>query len=227
MINGVKKHGADLEVQKTSARETVLELSRLKAKRKDKVDSLARLKIAQESLYAKLVAHQKSLSGRIDDLEEISAAKEAKLQKLIRLASAPSYPTYVPAPRSAGGYIYPVRGPITSYFGYRIHPIYGTSRLHTGMDFGVGYGVPILAADNGVVIHSGWYGGYGNTVILDHGGGFTTLYAHASSLAVSNGQTVNQGQTVSRVGSTGNSTGPHLHFEVRYNGSPINPLSRL
>ena len=123
--------------------------------------------------------------------------------------------------------IYPVNGPVTSQFGYRVHPIAGTTRLHTGMDFGVGYGVPILAADNGVVIHSGWYGGYGNTVILDHGGGFTTLYAHASSLAVNVGQTVKQGQMVSRVGSTGYSTGPHLHFELRYHGNPINPLSRL
>ena len=227
LINGVKKHKQDLDVQKESARATVVELSKLQAKRKDKVDSLARLEVAQKDLYKRLVTHQKSLKGRIDELEEISAKKEAKLRALIRRASSPGYPSYVPVPRSAGSYIYPVNGPITSYFGYRVHPIYGTTRLHTGMDFGVGYGVPILAADNGVVIHSGWYGGYGNTIILDHGGGYTTLYAHASSLSVRHGQVVKQGQMVSRCGSTGNSTGPHLHFEVRYHGNPINPLSRL
>jgi len=224
LINSVKKHKSDLDVQRKTARETVIELTKLRATKKDRVDALARLKAAQEDLYARLQAHQKRLSSRVDALEEISAKKEAQLQAYIRQQSVPGY---VPVPRSAGAYIYPVNGPVTSSYGYRVHPIRGTTRLHTGMDFGVGYGVPILAADNGVVIHSGWYGGYGNTVILDHGGGFTTLYAHASSLAVSAGQTVKQGQTVSRVGSTGMSTGPHLHFEVRYNGNPINPLSRL
>ena len=196
----------------------------------------AGLKSAQESLFVKLQAHQERLESRVDALEEISVKKEAELRAYIRrqaalrqrrAAASSQAPTRVPIPRSAGAYIYPVNGPITSHYGYRVHPIRGTTRLHTGMDFGVGYGVPILSADNGVVIHSGWYGGYGNTVIVDHGGGFTTLYAHASSLAVSAGQTVKQGQMVSRVGSTGFSTGPHLHFEVRYNGNPINPLSRL
>lgn len=224
LIASVKKHRGDLDVQRSSARETVLELTELRARKKDKVDTLARLREAQEDLYARLQAHQDKLSSRIDALEEISAKKEAQLRSYIRQSSGVPY---VPIPRSAGAYIYPVNGPVTSYFGYRIHPITGSSRLHTGMDFGVGYGVPILAADNGVVIHSGWYGGYGNTVIVDHGGGFTTLYAHASSLAVSYGQTVKQGQMLSRVGTTGFSTGPHLHFEVRYNGNPIDPQSRL
>jgi murein DD-endopeptidase MepM/ murein hydrolase activator NlpD len=224
LINTVKKHKGDLDVQRESARSTVIELTKLRAKKRDRLDSLARLKAAQLDLYDRLQTFQKKLSSRVDNLEEISAKKEAKLRALIRRQSGANY---VPIPRSAGAYIYPVNGPITSSYGYRVHPIRGTTRLHTGLDFGVGYGVPILAADNGVVIHSGWYGGYGNTVIVDHGGGFTTLYAHASSLSVRSGQTVKQGQTVSRVGSTGMSTGPHLHFEVRYNGNPINPLSRL
>lgn len=224
LIASVKKHRGDLDVQRSSARETVLELTELRVRKQEKVDTLARLRGAQEDLYARLQAHQDKLSSRIDALEEISAKKEAELRSYIRRSAGVPY---VPIPRSAGAYIYPVNGPVTSYFGYRIHPITGSSRLHTGMDFGVGHGVPILAADNGVVIHSGWYGGYGNTVIVDHGGGFTTLYAHASSLAVSHGQTVKQGQMLSRVGSTGFSTGPHLHFEVRYHGNPIDPQSRL
>jgi murein DD-endopeptidase MepM/ murein hydrolase activator NlpD len=224
LISTVKKHKTDLDVQRESARTTVVQLTKLRARKKDRLESLARLKAAQVDLYDRLQTFQNKLSSRVEDLEEISAKKEAQLRALIRRSSAAGY---VPIPRSAGAYIYPVNGPVTSNYGYRVHPIRGTTRLHTGMDFGVGYGVPILAADNGVVIHSGWYGGYGNTVILDHGGGFTTLYAHASSLSVQAGQTVKQGQIVSRVGSTGMSTGPHLHFEVRYHGNPINPLSRL
>lgn len=224
LINTVKKHKGDLDVQREGARVAVVELTKLRAQKKHALDTLTRLKSAQQDLYARLQKYQSKLESRVDKLEEISAQKEAELRDLIRRASLPGY---VPIPRSAGAMIYPVNGPVTSHYGYRVHPIAGTTRLHTGMDFGVGHGVPILAADNGVVIHSGWYGGYGNTVIVDHGGGFTTLYAHASSLAVHSGQTVKQGQMVSRVGSTGFSTGPHLHFEVRYHGNPINPLSRL
>lgn len=224
LISSVRKHHSDLDVQRKSARETVVELTELKTRKQQKVDTLARLRAAQEDLFARLKKHQDRLSSRIDSLEESSAKKEAQLRALITgQTSAP----YVPIPRSAGAFIYPVNGPVTSAFGYRIHPITGTTRLHTGMDFGVGYGVPVHAADNGVVIHAGWYGGYGNCVIIDHGGGFTTLYAHASALCVSYGQTVKQGQVVSKVGSTGFSTGPHLHFEVRYNGVPIDPMSRL
>lgn len=225
LIDSVKKHKGDLDVQKVAARAVVIDLAKLRALKKDKVESLARLKAAQDDLYARLEAHQSKLTSRMDAIEEISAAKEAALRQLIRARSMA-----VPVgsvPRSAGGLIYPVRGPITSNFGYRVHPILGTSRFHSGLDFGVGAGVPIQAADNGLVIHAGWYGGYGNAVILDHGGGWTTLYAHASRLNVVQGQQVARGATVSFVGSTGMSTGPHLHFEVRFNGNPVDPLSRL
>lgn len=223
LINAVKKHRKDVAIQKAAARETVVQLAQLKAQKKGRLDAIMRLKHAQYDLYKRLKAHQKKLSGRVKEIEHISSKKEAKLRYLIRSRYSPSRPI----PASAGAYIYPVNGPITSGFGYRVHPIRGTTRFHSGLDFGVGYGVPILSADNGVVIHSGWYGGYGNTVIVDHGGGYSTLYAHASSLHVRRGDTVLQGQMVSKVGSTGMSTGPHLHFEVRYHGSPVNPFSRL
>lgn len=91
------------------------------------------------------------------------------------------------------------------------------------MDIGASYGTAIVAANPGTVIYAGWNGGYGKCVIVDHGGGITTLYAHASSIQVSNGQSVSRGQTIALIGSTGNSTGPHLHFEVRVNGQYVNP----
>jgi murein DD-endopeptidase MepM/ murein hydrolase activator NlpD len=127
----------------------------------------------------------------------------------------------------SGVMIWPASGPITSPFGWRTHPIFGTSRFHSGIDIGADYGDPVKAADGGVVIYADWMGGYGKAVIIDHGSGITTLYGHNSELLVSEGQHVYKGQTISRVGSTGYSTGPHLHFEVRQNGSPVSPMGYL
>ncbi len=121
----------------------------------------------------------------------------------------------------------PVPGNITSGFGYRVHPIYRVRRMHTGVDISASSGTSIHAAAGGTVVHAGRWGGYGNCVIIDHGGGLATLYAHCSSLAVSSGQKVKQGQTVGYVGSTGLSTGPHLHFEVRRDGSPVDPMGEI
>lgn len=126
-----------------------------------------------------------------------------------------------------GGFIRPVSDSITSNFGYRTHPITGQQKLHTGTDFGSSYGTPVKASKGGNVVLAGTYGGYGNAVIIDHGGGIQTLYAHNSSLLVKSGQTVKQGDLISQVGSTGMSTGPHLHFEVRVNGSPQDPMSYI
>lgn len=114
---------------------------------------------------------------------------------------------------------------ITSPFGTRVHPVYKTKKTHHGIDIAGNMGSPILAAKEGRVIVSGWQGGYGNVVIIDHGGGISSVYAHCSSLLVKAGQTVKQGQVIAKVGSTGISTGPHLHFEVRKNGTVVNPLN--
>ena len=132
-----------------------------------------------------------------------------------------------PAPAKAPGRLLtPVPGaPVTSPFGYRIHPIYGTSRLHTGIDYGANEGVAIRASADGVVVSASWYGGYGNATIIDHGGGIATLVGHQSAMSVSSGQKVTQGQTIGRVGCTGDCTGPHVHFEVRVNGDPVNPAN--
>ncbi|MFM7049477.1 MAG: M23 family metallopeptidase [Polynucleobacter sp.] len=126
-----------------------------------------------------------------------------------------------------GSLVWPLRGPVTSPFGPRPHPIFGVVRYHDGIDFGVASGTPIKAAASGTVIFAGWRGGYGNATIIDHGGGMATLYGHQSAFAASAGQQVRAGQVIGYVGSTGNSTGPHLHFEVRINGAPVNPMNYL
>ena len=121
----------------------------------------------------------------------------------------------------------PVDAEITSQFGYRMHPILGYQKFHSGLDFGADSGSTIRSAAAGLVIYAQWYGGYGNAVIVDHGGGITTLYGHTEGFYVAEGATVQKGQPIAAVGSTGLSTGPHLHFEVRQNGEPIDPVPYL
>ena len=126
-----------------------------------------------------------------------------------------------------GRFIWPCHGTITSYFGWRTHPVFGTTKYHSGMDIGVDYGTPILAADSGTVIYSGWLGGYGYAVMIDHGSGLVTLYGHNQALNVYEGQYVTKGTCVAYAGSTGYSTGPHCHFEVRLHGEVTEPLNYL
>ena len=124
-------------------------------------------------------------------------------------------------------FIMPTQGTITSNFGYRIHPIFGTEKYHSGTDIGVDYGTPIKASNYGLVIYSGWYGGFGNTVILSHAEGVYTLYGHNSELKVNEGDIVRQGQVVALAGSTGYSTGPHCHFSMWINNSLVDPLENV
>ena len=134
------------------------------------------------------------------------------------------------APAGQGGtgqFMWPCNGPITSYYGWRTHPIFGTTKYHSGMDIAVDAGTPIHAADSGTIVYSGWLGGYGNCVMIDHGGGLVTLYAHNSALNVGEGQYVSKGTVVAYAGSTGYSTGPHCHFEVRLHGELTEPLNYL
>jgi murein DD-endopeptidase MepM/ murein hydrolase activator NlpD len=127
----------------------------------------------------------------------------------------------------SGQLFWPTNGAIVSGFGWRVHPIFGTRRFHSGVDIDGACGQPIWAADDGRVISAGYNGGYGNTIVVDHGGGLSTLYAHQSSFAVSSGAQVGRGQTIGYVGTTGYSTGCHLHFEVRVNGTPVDPVPYL
>jgi murein DD-endopeptidase MepM/ murein hydrolase activator NlpD len=128
-----------------------------------------------------------------------------------------------PAP-SSSALMMPANGPITSYFGSRYHPILHFTRFHAGVDIGAGWGSPIVAAADGQVVGAGWAGGYGREVKIAHGGGITSIYGHMSGIATSPGSFVHRGQLIGYVGSSGLSTGPHLHFEVRQGGTPVNPL---
>nr|PZN37749.1 MAG: hypothetical protein DIU70_12035 [Bacillota bacterium] len=128
---------------------------------------------------------------------------------------------------AAGDRVVPVEGPITSEFGWRVHPVYGTPHFHAGVDIGAPAGTPVRAALSGQVQFAGAAGSYGLAAILDHGGGIHTLYGHMRVIRVRAGQEVAAGETLGEVGSTGLSTGPHLHFEVRRDGKPVDPLGWL
>jgi len=215
-------------------------------RKRGQLDELANRR--QELLYAATL-QQNVIQHNVQQLEDLTAAEEAQLQALIverqreeaaaarqaqlaacaaRRAAAAAAGQPPPAEACASGhFIWPAQGPVVSPFGMRWHPILGGYRMHTGIDIAASYGAPIIASDDGVVLYTGWYGGYGNTVILDHGSGLSTLYAHCSAILVSQGQQVARGQAIARVGATGYATGPHLHFEIRVNGVPVNPLSRL
>jgi len=188
----------------------------------------------REKLLDKLQDQEVEYEKDLDELEKTSKELEKKIQQMLKeLEEKKKRSQY-----TGGVLTWPVPGfyRITSSFGYRIHPIYGTNRMHTGIDIGSNYegenkisiyGQNFVAGADGTVLHAGWYGSYGNCVIIDHGGGITTLYAHGSKVLVSAGQTVKRGQPVMKVGSTGASTGAHAHFEVRKNGTPVNPMDYL
>jgi murein DD-endopeptidase MepM/ murein hydrolase activator NlpD len=159
-----------------------------------------------------LTASERAAAEEIDALE----AASARIAAQIRAAqSRDTGPTQTP---SNAGLIWPVQGPVTSPFGWR------WGRMHEGIDIGVGYGTPIHAAAGGTIIYCGWEEGYGNFVVIDHGGNLATAYGHQSQIAVTCGQQVSQGDVIGYVGCTGHCFGPHLHFEVRVNGHPVDPL---
>jgi len=165
-----------------------------------------------------LSAQERADAEEIDSLQAVSADLAARIRAA---QTARSSSTTSSATPSASGFIWPVSGTVTSPFGWR------WGRMHEGIDIAVPYGTAIHAAASGTVIVCGWLGGYGNLVVIDHGGGISTAYGHQSSIAVACGQQVSQGQTIGYVGSTGHSTGPHVHFEVRVNGGAVDPLGYL
>jgi murein DD-endopeptidase MepM/ murein hydrolase activator NlpD len=179
--------------------------------------------LRQRAVLAEAKARRAELEDDLNSLEDDSARIAATLRRL----------EVTPGGKARrlvsfnGQFVRPVPGGIVSSFGMRYHPILHRSRLHAGVDLSGSTGTTIVAAASGVVVFSGTMGGYGNVVVVDHGGGISTLYAHCSARLVGEGQSVSQGQAIARVGATGLATGPHLHFEVRKNGSPVNPVGAL
>jgi murein DD-endopeptidase MepM/ murein hydrolase activator NlpD len=164
-------------------------------------------------------ASEREYLDEVSGLQQVSAQLTARIQAAQAQSAAGGYSTGSGV--SSSGLIWPVQGPITSPFGMR------WGRMHEGIDIGVPYGTPIHAAAAGTVIYAGWMSGYGNLIVIDHGHGLATAYGHQSALAVGNGATVAQGQVIGYVGCTGHCFGPHLHFEVRVNGAPVDPLGYL
>src|SRR5436190_4360635 len=204
-------------MQEQAAEQAKLNKARdlMKQRRKDAGAKLKAL-AGQLKLQAQM---QGALDARIADYAaeaEAAANEEGNIQKV--LAKFQGGDT---GPASAAGLIWPCRGPLTSGFGMR------WGRMHQGQDIACGYGTPIHAAKAGTVVFAGVMGGYGNAVIIDHGGGFSTLYGHQSRMSASQGQHVDQGEVIGYVGSTGHSTGPHLHFETRFGGAARNPIPYL
>ena len=177
--------------------------------------SLSSTKQQQLVALSSLSAQEQAEASEIDSLKAASAALAAQIR------AAQQHNTGPTATRSSAGLIWPVSGPITSPFGWR------WGRMHQGIDIGVPTGTPIRAAAAGKVIYCGWEEGYGNLVVLDNGGNLATAYGHQSAIAVTCGQDVTQDQVIGYVGCTGHCTGPHLHFEVRINGDPVDPLGYL
>jgi murein DD-endopeptidase MepM/ murein hydrolase activator NlpD len=205
-------------------RERVAAAARVIAFRRQQAAALReRLRAGKRSLAAARGQRQHTLADTRESerewVAEASALRQASAAVASAIHSAPSSSTS-PSP-SSSGLIWPASGPITSPYGMR----WGS--LHPGIDISAGTGTPIKAAASGRVIVAGYSGGYGNLTVIDHGKGIATAYAHQSSLAASAGQQVRQGQVIGYVGSTGFSTGPHLHFEVRVSGSPVDPLGYL
>lgn len=220
LFDELKRLSTEVEVRKKRQDALVKEIADLAASQKQQNGEL---KVARKQKAQALNSLHQQANELRDQYAELDRESDRIANQLRALtASGGGYHGTF-----GGRFMKPANGPITSGFGYRFHPILKRSRLHAGVDIGAGYGATIRAAASGLVIYAGYRGGYGNAVIIDHGSGLSTLYGHCSRLFVSSGQTVKQGQSIGAVGSTGLSTGPHLHFEVRKNGTPVNPMGRL
>lgn len=203
----------------------------LEANNKKKLEFMAILqedKVQAEAEYNEFVKLTQSLDAEIVKLEK-ELEEKRKAEEARRKAEEERRKAAGEVVRGSGQLSWPVPGysSISSYYGYRVHPIFNTKKFHAGIDIPAPMGTPVKAAMSGIVIFSGWQGGYGNVVMISHGGDLVTVYAHNSSNKVSVGDYVDRGQTISLMGSTGFSTGSHSHFEVRINGSTVNPLAYL
>lgn len=219
------------------ARRKAEEIARLEssiAVEQRSLDKSRRTLLAQQKAIKSDIAYNRKMINKLrtnrayyERAEDELARQSASLESMLANRS----PSMSSGIKVTTGFIKPVGGPVTSPFGYRVHPIFKTRKFHSGIDIGAAMNTPIRASNTGRVIMAGWYGGYGKVVIIDHGivrgQSITTLYGHMNTISVTQGQQVKQGQIIGKVGTTGYSTGPHCHFEVRVKGQPRNPLNYI
>lgn len=208
------KHRAQLGEKKNFLSEMVSQIAQ-------KAMEIAKEKLSQEQLAEKL----RSQRAFYEQAERELAQESYRLEKQIFVMEHENRAKGGPIAVGSGNMCMPLKAPVTSPFGWRRHPIFGVRKFHSGVDLAGPNRSPIRAADSGNVLYTGWYGGYGKVVIISHGKGMATLYAHLSRQAVKVGDNVTKGDVIAYEGSTGFSTGPHLHFEVRVDGKPNNPLN--
>ena len=224
LIDQVKFEKNNIEQTREKLEKEQAEIKILKARSEQTTVVLNNMKTLQQSYVDKLSEGEKTLQEQITKYKQEQQEIQAKIMEATN--------TIVPNIQYTGGeMLWPVAASgtvITSNFGIREHPIQGIVKQHTGLDIaGAPTGTPIVAALDGVVTHAGWLGGYGNCVMISHGNGVVTLYGHGNKVVTEVGKQVKQGETIMELGSTGNSTGPHCHFEVRINGNYTNPLNYL
>ena len=221
LIKTINKQKKALALKKSELEIKQKELVSVRESQESQKETLAAQKGEKQEVLGSVQKEKSQYAKALAALEQSSREIEAMIRREQGGGGGPAL--------GSGTYTWPAPGysTITSSYGMRYHPILKVRKLHSGMDIGAPSGANIVAADAGKVIYSGWMTGYGNTVVIDHGAGKSTLYGHQSRILVSNGQTVSKGQIIGKVGSTGWSTGAHLHFEVRVNGSPVNPAGYL
>jgi len=221
LIKTINKQKKELALKKSELEVKQRELVSVRESQESQKATLAAQKGEKQEVLGSVQKEKSQYAKALAALEQSSREIEAMIRREQGGGGGPAL--------GSGTYTWPAPGysTITSSYGMRYHPILKVRKLHSGMDIGAPSGANIVAADAGKVIYSGWMTGYGNTVVIDHGAGKSTLYGHQSRILVSNGQTVSKGQIIGKVGSTGWSTGAHLHFEVRVNGSPVNPAGYL
>ncbi len=231
LANRIMKIRAEKEKVLSKLAVKVEELNKLKVSLLSQKRTLVRQRAYKEKLLNE-VRHKKAFYKRaykvyknsIVQLRNVIRELYRKKEEQMRMKKSPYHivPTY-----TRGKLQWPVIGPVTSGYGMRVHPIFHTYTFHSGIDISVPVGTPVRAPADGVAMYVGWIAGFGKVLILDHGGGLSTVYAHLSSVVVKVGQRVKTGQIIAYTGTSGLSTGPHLHFEVRVNGKPVNPLRWL
>ena len=221
LIDRLEEQREALLQQKSELDDIRKQLAAAHAESQKEKEIVAQKTVERQKLYEQALAEKAQLDAEYEELQRNSQEITAMIQRMEQEGRM------MPQAGGTGQLAWPVNGEITSPFGWRVHPIWGTQIFHAGLDIGADYGDPVHAADSGTVVFAGWMGGYGNAVMIDHGGGMVTLYGHNSSITVGEGEQVSKGQTIALAGSTGNSTGPHCHFEVRIHGEVVSPLQYL